>query len=229
MIADSMKAMRLALGSMPLTLAATGVYALFGMGISAEPVLDEGIIAGLFIPSLIAIMIITYLMCRRAGAPAANEIGSVGAWFGGGLLASLPLLGLMLIYAISIGCNEWANTEGPPLFESFSYVIGAVVALPLTALSTGRAINTEGPLVSVVIDYWKRNASDISKVGFVLLLIPNVLSEMLFWASGLETISRPISIFLAIVGGLFLLAVSVVTAGLSAVIYRNAENDGAMV
>ena len=223
MIKDSIGAARLALGYWPLTLSAIVVYVLFGLATLTEPLLDYGVIAGLMILSLIGLMIISYLMSRRAGAPNRNEIGSVGGWFGWGFLAGVPLIAILLSYATVIGFETWSNSDSPFWIESVLFVIATVVALPFYALSTGRAINGEGASASRIFTYCKANLVPVIISGFALLLPPNFLSDALLNGLGMEAPSRLLSVFFGVSGGLAMLVISVATIGLSATIYRNAE------
>jgi hypothetical protein len=223
MIQDSLRAARLALGYWPLTLSALVIYTLFGLAILTEPLLDSGAIAGLMIPCLIGLVIINYLMSRRAGAPHPNEIGSVGRWCGWGFLSGVPAIAILLSYAAVIGFEKWSNSEQPLWIESILFAFGSAVAMPLTALSTGRAINGEGPSASHIFAYCKQNFGPIFLSGFALLLILNLFSDGFLEGFGMKSLSPPLSVFFGIAGGLALLAIALATIGLSATIYRNAE------
>jgi hypothetical protein len=144
MIAQSLQSAKLALSSVQLTVAAMATYILFGFSMSSNSVLSEDVAAGLLVPILIGLLVITYLMSRRAGDPSADEIGSVGRWMGWGILAGIPVLLLVLGYAAIIGFDDWIEAQSPFWLESLIYLIGAMVAMPLYALSTGRAINGGG-------------------------------------------------------------------------------------
>jgi hypothetical protein len=223
MIKDCLRASRLALGYWPLTLSAFAIHSLFGLSTLTEPLLDNDATTGLMIPCLIGLMVINYLMSRRAGAPKPNEIGSVGRYLGWGLLAGLPLIAIALSYATVIGFETWSNSAQPFWIESALFVIAAVIALPLYALSTGRAINGEGPSASLIFAYCKQNIVPIITSGVALLLVPNFLSDFLLYGSGVDSPTQALSVLLGVAGGLAMLAVSLATIGLSATIYRNAE------
>jgi hypothetical protein len=227
MIADSVRAARLALGSWPITVAAFGIYSLFGLMISEEPLLDTAVIAGMIIPCLIGIMVITYLMSRFAGAPAINEIGSVGRWFGWGLVAVLPLIAIWLCYAAIVGFENWANGETPVWIESILYVVAAIVGMPFYALSTGRAINGEGPDAAIIFAYCKRYLIPMIASGFALMIAPSLLTDAFLIAFGLDSASQPLLIIFGLGGGLSMLVLSLAVTGLSATIYRAAEREAA--
>jgi small-conductance mechanosensitive channel len=224
-MAQSLYAIRLALGSWPLTLAAVALNALSGLVLLEQPLVDDAIFAVLLIPCLIGLMIIYYLMSRRAGAARPDEGGSVGAWFGWGLLSGLPLIAIMLCAIAFMGFEKWSNSEYPSWVESIAYVVAAIIATPLSTMSTGRAINRDGASASRIFAYCKRHYVAIIGASFALLLIPSLLSDALYFGFGMETLSWALSIFLGFVQGLALMALGLATIGLSATIYRNAEKQ----
>lgn len=225
MIKDSLTAARLAIGYWPLTLSALVIYTLFGLATFTEPLLDGAVNAGLMIPSLIGLIFISYLLSRRAGAPSSHEIGSVGGWFGWGILAVLPLIAILLPYATIVGVETWLDSEQFSWVESALVIAATITALPLSAVSTGRAINGEGLSASFVFTYCKQNIFPILIAGVALLVGPNLLSDFLLYGAGVDSPTRALSVFIGAAGGFALLAINLATIGLSATIYRNAEKN----
>jgi hypothetical protein len=222
-IEDSLRAARLAVGHWPLTLSAIAAYGLFGGVFGAESMIGVETIAALIIPLALVMLFIPYYLSRRAGGPAANEVGSIGRWFGWGLLALMPMIALMAGYAIAMGFDAWSNSETPIWPESLVYTISTIIALPLLAVSTGRAIDRNGLRAAVLFNFCKANAGPLVVAGFVLLLAPNFLTDALLDRFGMEGLSLQSSIAFGVAGGLAMLLSTVLTTGLSAAIYRNAE------
>jgi hypothetical protein len=223
MIQDSLRAARLAVSYRPLTLCAIVAYALFGGFFGAEPMIGAEMIAALIIPLALVLFFIAYYLSRRAGAPAEDEVGSIGRWFGWGLLALIPMIILMILYAIAMGFDAWSNSETPLWPESLIYTLSTIITLPLLAVSTGRAINRNGLKASALFAFCKANAGQCISAGLVLLLIPNLLTDVLLDQFGMEGLSPHISIAFGVAGGLAMLFSSVLLIGLSAATYRHAE------
>jgi hypothetical protein len=223
MIADSLHATKLALSNLPLTIFAASLYILTGGIYGFERELGPDIVAGLSVPILLAIFFVTYSMSRRAGAPTADEIGSIGGWFFWGILGAVPLIVVAVAYVFAMGFEAWSNSETPILPELILYVVGTILAMPLLAVSTGRAISSEGPDASEIFAYCKRNAVQIVFAGCALLFPSNLIADGALIIFGSDAHSLPMSALFGVLGGLALLATSVLTIGISAAIYRNAE------
>jgi hypothetical protein len=74
-----------------------------------------------------------------------------------------------------------------------------------------------------VFAYCKQNAKQIFMACAVLLLVPSLLSDALLLGFGNAAISQPWTALLAIGGGLAAFAVTLLTTGISATVYREAE------
>jgi hypothetical protein len=224
-IAETLSRAQLALASWPLTLAAVAASIAFGLAGLAIPLFGSALIAGLMLPSLIALLVISFFLARRAGAATEDEVESFGRWFGWGILASIPPIILALIYGAIVGFENWVIGEYKLWLESALLAAGAILAMPLFALSTGRAIDCDGIGASVVFAYCKDNVGPILVAGLILLLGPNILADAALDMFGAEHASVPTQILFGIVAGLSFLAVNLATISLSATIYRNAEKS----
>jgi hypothetical protein len=224
-IAQSLHAIRLALGSWPLTVATVVLHALSGLALLEQPLVDGVVTGVLLIPYLVGLMIVYYLMSRHAGAASPDERGSVGGWLGWGLLSCLPWIALMLCAIAILGLDRWSNSEYPSWVESITYVAASIVATPLSTMSTGRAINRDGASASRIFAYCKQHYAAIIGSSFALLLIPSLISDALFFGPGMEPLAPALSVFWGVAHGLALMAVGLAAIGLSATIYRNAEKQ----
>jgi hypothetical protein len=225
MIADSLNAARLALSHWPLTLCAVIVYSVFGGIFGAESMLDAGMVAGLILPVTLAMFFISYFLARQAGAPAENEKGSIGRWFGWGVLAIVPTVVLMVFYVGALGFEPWSNSQTPVWPETLLYVCGTILGLPLMAVSIGRAIRYDGLGFTTAFNYCKRNAAPLAIAGVTLLLVPNLITDFCLNSISLNGLSFTASVAMGVCGGLAMLATSVLLTGISAAAYRNAEKE----
>jgi hypothetical protein len=222
-IKDSLNHARLAIGYWPLTLFALVAYAIFGLALGTNSSIDEAVIAGMVIPATLVIFVTSYFFSRRAGAPNETETGSIGRWFGWGLLSVIPLLLPLIPYVFVVGFEAWSNSATPVWPESIVYVMGSILAMPLLAISTGRAVNADGPKASVIFDYCKGNFGPIVIASFALLLVPNLIADGAFVKFGFDSPSNFASAVLSVVAGTSMLITSILTTGISAAIFRRAE------
>ena len=227
MISESLIASKRALEHLPLTLAAIAVYALFGLAIGPEFLDDPDAQIALAIPAAFGSFVVLYQMSRRAGAPREGEVGSVGRWFGWGIVSALPMVVLLAIYVSVVGFDYWVEAATPLWMETATFIVATIIVLPITALATGRAIDRDGLTPSAVFAFCTKAAWPIIIGGLAFLVLPNFLSDGLLTGFGAEEFTQLQAILFGLTGGTAMFAGQMLLIGLSATIYRAAEQAAA--
>jgi hypothetical protein len=228
LIAGASRATLLAARSPKLMLTSVISFGAFGLAIGPS-FIAEGANA-LFVLAAFAVLFVLYYLSRIIGGAEATDKGSTGRWFGWSLVSAIPLLiimGPVIFMTETAQDTTWldASVAGVPLLESVSFALATAVSMPFLAVATGRAISGEGLPAGYIIKHSARQYIAIFIASFVLLVVPNFLTDALLAGFGQTRLSQTAATLFGILSGLAMLCTQALTIGISAQLYRNAEAE----
>lgn len=226
MIADGLRRAGIAASYCPLTLIALLAGALFGL--SGTQWWTETDVNWVILPVLAALaasFVIFYQQSRRAGEPLDGEHGSFWAWLGWMLLGVLPVLAIMLGHMAVTGFDHWFDEVEGSWIESLVFGLGIIIGTPMMVVSGGRAINRSGPAALTVLAATLGHTKSILIAVLALVALPEFLTSVLSLVIRSEALSFPADLGIAAVEGIFFFALSILTAGVYASIYRSIEGE----